>query len=83
MDKLPAGISPGVRGMLYKERVWREQAVGARLLNTAHCVYSLVSWIRYTCNMEQKQLVHGDYISSSYSLAIVLFGIIYTILLNV
>ena len=34
-DKLPAGISPSVRGMLYKERVRREQGVGAYLLNTA------------------------------------------------
>ena len=36
MDKLPAGISPAVKGMLYKERVRREQPVGARLSNTAH-----------------------------------------------
>ena len=35
-DKLPAGISPAVRGVLDKERVRREQSVGARLLNTAH-----------------------------------------------
>ena len=35
-DKLPAGISPAVKGMLYKERVRREQSVGAGLLNTAH-----------------------------------------------
>ena len=34
-DKLPAVISPAVRGMLYKARVRREQAVGARLSNTA------------------------------------------------
>ena len=34
-NKLAAGISPVVRGMLYKERVRREQGVGAYLLHTA------------------------------------------------
>ena len=32
---MPAGISPAVKGMLYKARVRREQGVGAYLLNTA------------------------------------------------